>query len=232
MKTNLNIATQNLYSVFKTYAIKGNLRDRSCDCCVSDDEIKMLLSKDLHELSEDEIGHFMRSAITTFGEIEDYKHFLPRIFELMQLPKSEILDDFITFEKLNYSKWKTWEANEIEAIENYIMALWNETINNETSEFYKLQEVLSIMITYVSWEKALSIWEEVDSTNSIHYIVDAVLGDFYLDFDEEIVDNLMDWFSTEVILSKIEKVFFETEDEFEANRISIAYTIREYLDPN
>ena len=88
------------------------------------------------------------------------------------------------------------------------------------------------MITYVSWEKALSIWEKVDNTNSIHYIVDAVLGDFYLDFDEKIIDNLLDWFSTEVILSKIEKVFFETEDPFEATRISIAYTILENLQLN
>ncbi len=229
MKTNLSIATENLYKIFKPYTIKGNLRDRSCDCCVSDDEIKTLLSKDLNELSEDEIGHFMRSAISTYGGIEDYKHFLPRIFELMQLPKSEILDDFITFEKLNYSQWKTWKADEIEAIENYFMALWNETINNETSEFYKVKEVLSIMIKYVSLEKALSIWKEVDATNSIHYIVEAILGDFYLEFNQEIVDDLMNWFSTEVILSKIEKVFFETEDTFEANRISIAYTILENL---
>jgi hypothetical protein len=103
METHLNIATKNLYDVFKKYTIEGNLRDRSCDCCVTDTEIKELLSKDLRTLTEDEIGHFMRSGITTYGEIADYKHFLPRILELMQFDGSNIADDFTTFEKLNYA---------------------------------------------------------------------------------------------------------------------------------
>lgn len=82
MKTNLNIATASVYKIFQSYTITGSLRARSCDCCVSDKEIKDLLSKPLKEVSEDEIGHFMRPAMTTFGAIEDYKHFLPRIFRI------------------------------------------------------------------------------------------------------------------------------------------------------
>lgn len=92
---------ENLYKTFSKYTILGNLRDRSCDCCVTNEEIKSLMSIQLKDLSEDKIGKYMRSAITTFGDENDYKHFLPRILELL-INNSDILDDFLTFEKLHY----------------------------------------------------------------------------------------------------------------------------------
>ena len=32
----LKMATQHLYKVFAPYTIAGNLRERSCECCVLD----------------------------------------------------------------------------------------------------------------------------------------------------------------------------------------------------
>ncbi|WP_298517027.1 hypothetical protein [uncultured Kordia sp.] len=232
MNTNINIATKNLYGVFKPYTIEGNLRERSCDCCVSDAEIKELLSKDLHVLSEDEIGHFMRSAVTTFGCVTDYKHFLPRILELMQFENSDMLFDFTTYEKLNYSKWETWSESEIEAIKTYFTTLWIETLNDTTTTLYKTQSMLKIMITYVGWDATFSIWEKAANSRWIHYVVDVVLGNDSLDFNTEDTERLMNWFSTHLFLSKLENAFLETEDKLEANRISIAYTILEKYNKN
>ena len=232
MKTNLNIATKNLYDVFKKYTIIGNLRSRSCDCCVTDDEIKELLSKDFRLLTEDEIGHFMRSAITTYGSIEDYKHFLPRILELMQVENSDMLFDFTIYEKLNYSKWKTWNESEIEVIKTYFTTLWIEILNDKTTTLYKTQSMLKIMITYVGWDVTFSIWEKADNLHWIHYVVDVVLGNDSLDFNTKDTERLMNWFSTHLFLSKLENAFLETEDKLEANRISIAYTILEKYNKN
>ena len=71
-------------------------------------------------MEANDLQTFITSALTTFGDIVDYKYFLPRILELIQYSETDVLDDFVTFEKLNYSKWKTWNDDEINAINNYL----------------------------------------------------------------------------------------------------------------
>jgi hypothetical protein len=81
------------------------------------------------------------------------------------------------------------------------------------------------MAMYVGWDEIFSIWEKAESSHWVSYAVDIVLGNGYYDINGEETERLLNWFSSETILTKIEDVFFKTEDQLEANRISIAYTI-------
>lgn len=128
MVNNINNNIKTLYEVFKPYTILDNLRDRSCDCCVTNNDIKLLLSKQLKDLSKDDLGHFFRKAITTFGDVNDFKHFLPRILELMINHKC-VIDDFIDFEKLNYCEWLNWKINEIEVMKEFFKNLLNTALD-------------------------------------------------------------------------------------------------------
>ncbi|MEM6684347.1 MAG: hypothetical protein AAF617_01015 [Bacteroidota bacterium] len=225
MKTNLNITTKNLYQVFKNYTIVGNLRTRSSDYEVTDSDIHELLSKEMHLLTEDEIGNFMRSGITTFGDVTDFKHFLPRILELMQFDDGNFTKDFILFEKLNHAKWQSWDDIEIKAMQDYFVALWTKTINDSNATFAKIEAVLMLITTYLGWDKTFAIWEKSENLQWIHYAVDITLESRLYSIDTTVKDKLLHWFSTEKILSKIENAFFQTKDTLEANRISIAHTI-------
>lgn len=227
METNLNIAIKNLYTVFEKYTIKGSLRERSCSCCVSKTDIELLLSNDLFSLSIDEIGFFMRKAITTFGNVNDYKHFLPRILELMQFKNNDVLDDFLIFEKLNYSNWKSWDSSEVEVIQDYFTLLWTNTINDESLAFNRIVSVLNLMSNYVSWNKVFSVWEKVESLHWIPLAVDIIFENNNYDINSKTRICLLNWFSAKSILAKMEIAFLETKDKIEANRISIAYTILE-----
>ncbi len=224
---NLKEAIQHLYEVFKSYPLKGGLRERSCECCVSGDEIRELISQPLEKLTAKKIGHFARSVVSTFGDIEDLKHFLPRILELMMFSNNDVLDDFLTFEKLNYSEWETWNVKEIQAVDDYFFALWKEVVSNECSTFNQIENTLTIVSKYSGLNKALLIWENSMSRRSVEFIIDSVMNSSNLDLSEENLNLFMNWLSQKQTLQKIEQYFFETEDKDEANRISIAYTLLE-----
>ncbi|GEM_PF-3572918 len=224
---NLESAIENVYEVFSVYPLKGGLRDRSCNCCVSEEEIKELVSKPMNELSVDEIGHFVRSAVSTFGDVDDLKHFLPRILELFQDRSYDIIDDFLTFEKLNYVGWKTWEKQELEVVEAYLLALWCSIVLDENASISKLENALLVVSKYVSIEKALDIWEIGCSKKSMELIVEYVLKGNTLRFCESDHNTFWNRLSKKTLLKKIEELFFETKDELEASRISVAYTLLE-----
>lgn len=61
-------------------------------------------------------------AMTTVGDVDDFRHFLPRILELIaELPA----DREVVLSKLSYAKWTEWPAAEIEAVRTYLTKLWS-----------------------------------------------------------------------------------------------------------
>ncbi|MGE5670735.1 MAG: hypothetical protein ACM31E_04770, partial [Fibrobacterota bacterium] len=70
-------AIENLYLTFNKYTTSDM---HHCDCgCINSEDVKRLASKKLRELDEDDFSSYHGSALYTWGEIEHYKHFLPRI---------------------------------------------------------------------------------------------------------------------------------------------------------
>ncbi|MFK8061187.1 MAG: hypothetical protein AB8B78_14000 [Polaribacter sp.] len=216
---------ENLYKVFAKYNILGNLRDRSCDCCITNADIKSLLSKKLKDLSEDDLGHFLRSAITTFGDENDYKHFLPRIFELLN-SNDNLIDDFLTFEKLNYTDWKSWNQLEIKAIENYFFALWIDALNNDSDNQY-FENVLILVLEYINPNDVFKEWEKYFTENRVKIILNYVLRGFTFNIQKDKDDAFNNWLSSKAVLELLEKIYDKVDDEFMAKEISIAYTILE-----
>src|SRR5687768_13278272 len=110
MKTqNLKNSIENLYKSFSKYPLKEQIK--GCPCCVGKQENRVLHSKTLRELSGEDLSFYGFKALTTFGDVEDFKHFLPRLFEIT------VEDDFaydtaILFGKLKYADWQNWDEKE------------------------------------------------------------------------------------------------------------------------
>jgi len=221
----MKVIIEKLYSTFSSYYIKGNLRERSCDCCVTDNEIRELLSKPLKELSADEIGHFMRSAITTYGDVTDYKHFLPRILELLIDQKADLVFDFMCFEKLNYSEWETWPSEEQRVLDDYFISFWEEVIFNETATDNQIDEVFELISKYSNKTTALNLWLASTTQKSALFLVEAYLNNTYSKLFEYDFENISKWLGSKAVLQKIESAFFNEKNSDVANRISIVYTL-------
>jgi len=229
MKTKLDEIIDQLYNVFGEYRTEAaQLRDSSCPCCVTDEEINIIIKKPLKNLSSEDLGHFIRSAISTFGSINHYKHFLPRILELMTLESStDIIDDFTCFEKLNYAEWETWSENEIQIIEEFFTELWKTIIHRETATEIMIGDCFSLIKMYGSIETALKEWTTSKTEISSLYIIYGVLNGFAFRDEPKNEKTISKWLYSEPILNKIEKVYFQQEEKELANKIAIAHTILE-----
>jgi hypothetical protein len=116
-------AVAELYRVFSPYRIGGDFT--GCDHCVDPAQSKYLAIKPLTELSVQDLENYAFQAMTTWGEVSHFKHFLPRLFELVM---SEGIDAFnfpeTLFGKLDYGRWADWPTAERRAVENYLRHFW------------------------------------------------------------------------------------------------------------
>ena len=127
MTSEFEIATENLYKTFSKYPFKSTIE--GCPCCVSDSDKSTLHSKPLRELEDEDLSRYAFKAMTTWGDVNDYKHYLPRIFELTAKRKL-IVDTFVTLGKLDYANWKQWETGEQKTINQFLNAWWKYDVNN------------------------------------------------------------------------------------------------------
>lgn len=83
----------------------------------ADEILRTLTSAPLRELDAERIGPYAGWAITTVGNDSDYRHFLPRIFELAVTDPVWLgADPPVMARKLNMGGWRTWPANQQSAV--------------------------------------------------------------------------------------------------------------------
>jgi hypothetical protein len=103
----LTAARQRLAAAFAAYPARHPVE--GCPCCVT--------SEDQQALAGGDLGRFSAKALTTWGDVEDFKHFLPRLLD-------HDLDQAL--HKLAYADWRQWPQPEQRAVEEYLVALWEE----------------------------------------------------------------------------------------------------------
>lgn len=119
----LRKAIKNLYIVFSKYELRENIN--YCPCgCISSEDINNIYSKPLQELTDNELGKYSFKAMSTWGDSYDFRHFFPRLTELMLEGGYPLAYSEIILSKLDYGEWQTWDTEEQEAILSYFIALW------------------------------------------------------------------------------------------------------------
>lgn len=76
--------------------------------------------------------------MTTWGSVADFKHFLPRMLELLVTEVEPAgfsatmrFERWLLFSKIAYGKWHEWPANEIDAIKAFILTWGRQLISLE-----------------------------------------------------------------------------------------------------
>ena len=115
----LRNAISQLYVCFSQYPLKSKID--GCPHCELGIAEAGLHNKPLESLSWDDLKIFSFKAMTTFGDLDDFKHFLPRIFELLAIDYENAPHEAeIILGKLNYGKWREWSREEQEVIGEFI----------------------------------------------------------------------------------------------------------------
>src|SRR5438552_3773417 len=118
----LREAIEELYSVFARNPLK---KLYGCDHCVFPQEQQVLEAKPLRELTSSDLRSYANAAPLTFGDVEDLKHFLPRILELLALDTEWIVDPDLLMKRLGEdADWRNWPDSEQEAVQTYLYSWW------------------------------------------------------------------------------------------------------------
>lgn len=110
----------------------------ACPCCMTADEVEILLKKPLRELTSEDLSSFASSALLTVGDIPDYLYYLPRILEIsiqdeMFYPCIEISGD-----KIRMTEPSTWPSSRLNAVIAFFQAAIDEMIVSE--KYYSIDE--------------------------------------------------------------------------------------------
>lgn len=160
----LSEAIEGLYVAFASRPRRESID--GCPHCVGTEDQARLARVPLRQLSSDQLSRFAFKAMTTWGEPQDYAHFLPRILELSAFGSALGLDLKFVAQKLSYGDWKSWPLHEQRAIREVYEAAWREELISDprrgrTSD---LLEALSVVFGELS--PFLAAWEEDRSLNS------------------------------------------------------------------
>ncbi len=127
----INETIRNLYCIFRPYVAEFPLN--ACEHCVSNSHQRQIAEKPLDQLSSDDLAFYSFKAITTFGSVNDFKHFLPRIFELVIRDSDFSVDPEIVFGKLPEASWRDWPLAEQRAFEQLLRAMWRNVLESHDS---------------------------------------------------------------------------------------------------
>lgn len=122
----LEEAIAGLYATFASYGLRRIIT--GCPHCVGRADSDALHVRPLGALSPDDLRRYTTKALTTFGDVDDFKHFLPRLLELLarEVEGADTLgyDEEILGGKLALANYASWPEAERAAVEAFLDALW------------------------------------------------------------------------------------------------------------
>lgn len=124
-------ALECLYNVFSRYGRPQNFE--GCPCCTTEEHSRMLVGRPLRELSSDELEEYARKALTTWGTLNDYKYFLPRVMELTLAGSFSYCTEMM-LEKLSYGQFPDWERVERQAVVQVLRSAWRDAVGEMNVE--------------------------------------------------------------------------------------------------
>jgi hypothetical protein len=143
----LGEATAALYEVFGRYSLKSMIA--CCPHCELGSAEAKLRARPLRQLTWDDLGVYVFKAMTTFGDEQDFKHFLPRILELFAIdPENAHYDLNIVFRKLEYASWTEWPEAERRVVHGYVRAWHGMLIDRDadsSGEYWEREELESAL---------------------------------------------------------------------------------------
>lgn len=154
-----------LYRTFAPYPLRRQMW--ACPHCVAPEEIARLGRVPLAQLSGADLQRYAWKALTTWGEVADFKHFLPRWLEIILYGQ----DDGFALEfsqlaaKLDYGQWRRWPRAEQEAVETALLLCWRLLLSRFPAALVWPDAAAFLRAMALCWESPapfLRLWEEAE----------------------------------------------------------------------
>jgi hypothetical protein len=208
-------ALENLYAVFAKYPLKDM---ECCDCgCDRTVNKRVLMTTPLRQIEEDAIGYYAFKATYTMGDLADFKHFLPRIFEFLYE-----VDTRIVLKKLDENDFESWETAEINALKGYLKYWLMKMIKNH----YINEEFITGLANKIDLKTIFYSWLNFKEATAISNLTTFINGHYHdvihknrfgelKNNEYELVSMLKSWFHSKELKERLENAYYEVMDKNE-----------------
>jgi hypothetical protein len=144
--------------------------------------LAQLSSRSLAELTSDDINGYMGWAMTTIGDVNDYKHFLPRILELAVQGPARVHvggDPESLARKIAYGEFTDWSAEERIAILAAFDASWRQALRTPLEEEEAEDWLRGLIVLGEPIQARLASWLEASAPLAGLHLADAVCSEIF-----------------------------------------------------
>lgn len=191
-----------LYNAFSNYKYNKNMT--FCEHCNEGEDVKKLGNKELLNLNGSDLNYYISSAILTMGDVNDYKHFLPRILHLFIIEEESLAVDLeIVGKRLSELNWKLWPKSESEIIEIILEEQFYDLMKrytpseNRSYGLYDWMTMISLCESDIT--DYVNIFEKSKDIIKIKYMIDLnyslySISQFNPYIESEVINNkLISW---------------------------------------
>ncbi len=128
MRDDLKVAVEELYLAFARVPLTDQVD--YCDHCVAPEQVAVLRRTPMRQLTSEHLGPLLSKAMSTWGDSRYFKHFLPRLLELVAAGEMEDWS-YPTFLPSRLKRcWAEGTPGEQHAIAGFLQAWWLATISS------------------------------------------------------------------------------------------------------
>lgn len=177
----LKCALDDAYEVFAIYP-RPKFLDASPVVRDVDGMFRDITSGPLRTLEADQLWRFAQSAVWTVGDVNDYKHFFPRILDLAATQGSLIGVETIAFKLKNL--WSEWPIRERQIIERVFLTAFEYGLHRGPYELNAWEWLVAVDQLGMAIEEALLVlfdatsayamaqWAELINKNATKLMID------------------------------------------------------------
>ncbi len=158
-----------LYDVFSVYPLAQKVE--GCPCCVSAEDEAVLHVRPLRRMTAEDLRRYAFKALSTWGDENDFRHFLPRLLELAAEPRNYDMDLEAITGKLEYAKWSQWPDQEQQAIRFYLIALWKFGLTLPPEEVLLGEYLEAVGQAEEDLAPYLELWQNTTTDNALNQLV-------------------------------------------------------------
>ncbi|MEU6424426.1 hypothetical protein ABZ860_00910 [Microbispora sp. NPDC046973] len=116
-----------LYGAFSRYPLPA--KTDACEHCVSAERVRAARAAPLRMLSASALEPYAWNGLYTWGDVEEFKHYLPRLLELLILEELDGVHARSLMLRLGV-RWQNWRRIERDTVVAAVGAWWRHTLNH------------------------------------------------------------------------------------------------------
>lgn len=175
-RDSLDDAIEQLYRVFANYP-RPQRTQASPWTNIGEDVLQQLYRAPLKQLTENDLATYARRALTVWGDSSEFRHYLPRILELVARGQRGWVDVDLFLAKLKLADLGRWPAEEQAALACYLRELFVSSLS-EFPHWPQASEVLrGIGLAGEPLDWYLQTWNDDQSSSALCHLAQLILDE-------------------------------------------------------